>query len=81
MDFITPLPHIVRIPSPSLRDEGQGAEQGIGADPRGGPPSAGLSDPVRPSSRSASQASCFIAVVTMYFHFPTDLALCFYYSL
>lgn len=34
MDFITPLPHVPRIPSPSLRDEGRGAEQGIGADPR-----------------------------------------------
>lgn len=75
MDFITPLPHVPRIPSPSLRDEGRGARHW------GGPPSAGLSDPVRPSSRSASQASCFIAVATMYFHFPTDLALCFYYSL
>lgn len=32
MDFITSLPHVARIPSPSQREEGQGAEQGIGAD-------------------------------------------------
>lgn len=83
MDFITPLPHVPRIPSPSLRDEGQGAEQGIGADPhrRGCQTPSGPRHgaPAKPRALLQSRPCTFIslrtwlcAFITLFRYFSTQ---------